>query len=198
MNPADTTVEGTAGAGESLAIAFLGSVVSNEMMLRLPAVNPAGDKFQAAMVRLLRERFAVSPGKRSLEAAAADSRIVYWRQVPNAEVVCRQRQATVLRNARPSSDSVTRYTFPSKLREYMLSGRPAITTLLPGIPAAYYQHLYVLHEDTSEALARLVVTVCEQPRIELREIGRRAREFTLKHSNAETQGQRIYDFICTL
>ncbi len=103
-----------------------------------------------------------------------------------------------LLNARPTDQLITRYTFPSKLREYMLSGRPVITTALPGIPKDYLDCVYVLSEETPEGLARLLRYVCVKPAFELAEFGSRAREFILQTRNWSIQGRRVYEFICKL
>ncbi len=142
-------------------------------------------------------------GKGPLESAVRvaelqDKRIVYGGFLPNVEVMRLQKQATVLLNARPTDQLITRYTFPSKLREYMLSGRPVITTALPGIPKDYLDCVYVLSEETPEGLARLLRYVCVKPAFELAEFGSRAREFILQTRNWSIQGRRVYEFICKL
>lgn len=142
-------------------------------------------------------------GKGPLESAVRvamlqDKRIVYGGFLPNVEVMRLQQQATVLLNARPTDQLITRYTFPSKLREYMLSGRPVITTALPGIPKDYLDCVYVLSEATPEELARLLIYVCVKPAFELAEFGSRAREFILQTRNWSIQGRRVYEFICKL
>ncbi|HUM89598.1 MAG TPA: glycosyltransferase, partial [Prolixibacteraceae bacterium] len=131
-------------------------------------------------------------------AVLQDKRIVYGGFLPNAEVMRYQRQATVLLNARPTDQLITRYTFPSKLREYMLSGRPVITTALPGIPKDYFDFVYTLSEETPEGLARLLRYVCAKPAFELAEFGSRAREFILQTRNWSIQGRSVYEFICKL
>jgi glycosyltransferase involved in cell wall biosynthesis len=131
-------------------------------------------------------------------ASSQDNRIVYGGFLPNEEVMRYQRQATVLLNARPTNQLITRYTFPSKLREYMLSGRPVITTELTGIPKEYFDFVYVLTDETPEGFARLLTNICEKPAFELDEFGSRAREFILQTKNWSIQGQRIYEFICKL
>jgi glycosyltransferase involved in cell wall biosynthesis len=132
------------------------------------------------------------------EAAASDQRIVYWGFLPNDQVIHRQRSATVLLNARPSNQRIARYTFPSKLREYMLSGRPVITTALSGIPNEYLEFVHVLRDETSEELAHLIREVCSKPSTELDEFGQRARAYMLQTKNWTIQGRRVYEFICKI
>lgn len=132
------------------------------------------------------------------EAAACDQRIVYWGFLPNDQVVRFQRSATVLLNARPSNQRIARYTFPSKLLEYMLSGRPVITTDLLGIPNEYLEFVYVLRDETSAGLAHLIREVCSKPAVELDEYGQRALRFVSQNKNWTVQGKRIQEFVSRL
>ena len=132
------------------------------------------------------------------EAAARDPRIEYRGHRPNAEVLEEQRNATVLLNARPSGHPITRYTFPSKLIEYMMSGRPVITTRLPGISPDYFPHLRILEEEAPEALAALIDSVCSEPADQRDALGGRAREFVLTHKSWHAQGQRVAELIARI
>ena len=141
--------------------------------------------------------FGRGPLESMVKAAAnQDGRINYGGFRPNTEILARQRDATVLINPRPSHRAVTRYTFPSKLHEYMLSGRPVLTTLLPGIPEEYHPYLFLAHNETPEGLAASIETVCA--REDLTGFGERAREFVLREKNWQVQGARVYDFVSEL
>ena len=132
------------------------------------------------------------------EAVTQDKRIFYGGVLSNLEIRHKQAQAMCLVNPRPSYRKITRYTFPSKLLEYLASGRPTITTALPGIPEEYYPYLYLLRDETPEGLAQLIQEVCSKDPAELERFGQRAREFVLQNKNWIRQGQRIYEFISTL
>lgn len=132
------------------------------------------------------------------EAAKQDTRIVYWGRLPRAQVLQFQRQSNILINPRPTWRRVTRYTFPSKLLEYMMSGRPVINTALIGVPVEYQQRVFVLNDETPEGLARLIQKVCSKDRSELDEFGKRAREFVMQNKTWTQQGRRIYEFLRTL
>lgn len=133
------------------------------------------------------------------EAAERDKRIIFFGFIPsNDEVLSRQRNATVLVSLRMSGQLINRYTFPSKMHEYMFSARPVITTASPGIPAEYHEFVYLLRDETPEGLACLIRDVCSKPSAELDEFGRRARTFMLQTKNWTIQGRRVYEFICKL
>jgi len=129
------------------------------------------------------------------EAMDQDKRVFYGGVLPIREIMRRQAQATVLVNPRPSYRRITRYTFPSKVLEYMVSGRPTITTVLPGIPEEYYPYLYLLRDETPEGLAQLIEDVCSESATKLEQRGQQARDFVLQNKNWGCQGKRIYEFI---
>lgn len=72
-----------------------------------------------------------------------DNRIVYHGCVPIEEAVKAQLSAYLLVNPRPSNEEFTKYSFPSKNVEYMVSGAPLLTTKLPGMPAEYYEYVFL-------------------------------------------------------
>jgi glycosyltransferase involved in cell wall biosynthesis len=132
-------------------------------------------------------------------AAAQDRRIVYHGFVSNqADVICSQREATLLINLRLRDSLINRYTFPSKLREYMLSGRPVISTLAPGIPEEYQKFFYPLLEETAAGLASKIEETCSKPEEQLELFGLSARDFILQNKNWALQAQRISKFLSSL
>jgi glycosyltransferase involved in cell wall biosynthesis len=86
------------------------------------------------------------------QASLKDPRIVFKGYCPQGEIKKLLNAATVLINPRPTNQSFTQYSFPSKTIEYMVSGRPVISTRLPGIPDDYFPYLYVLENETPEGL----------------------------------------------
>lgn len=136
--------------------------------------------------------------ERISKLSSKDKRIVYWGFLANEEIVQKMKQATVLVNPRSSATPHIKYSFPSKLLEYMLTGKPVISTALPGIPDDYYDHLYILEEESPQALASLIQEVCSKPAEELREFGESSRRFVMTQKNYRRQGERIYEFMQSL
>ncbi|HEX2206653.1 MAG TPA: glycosyltransferase, partial [Longimicrobium sp.] len=123
------------------------------------------------------------PLAREVKAAAAhDPRIVFrpWEQVPAEEMRLRQREAAVLVNPRPSAHRANRYSFPSKLLEYLVSGTPVVSTAPPGIPDEYHPHLELATEETPEGLADALRRAAAWPDAARAQRGARAREFVLR------------------
>lgn len=132
------------------------------------------------------------------QAAERDGRITYLGFLTDGQVLNYQQQATVLINPRPSHLLIQRYTFPSKLRDYMLSGRPVITTALPSIPADYSDFVYMIRDETPEKVADTIRWVCSKDEAALASFGKRARDFVLETRNWNRQAQRIIQFLLGL
>lgn len=75
-----------------------------------------------------------------------DSRIFYHGIVDNKTIVEEERKSDLLLNPRPTGETYTLYSFPSKVMEYMATGIPMVTTRLAGIPADYYKYVYTFDE----------------------------------------------------
>jgi glycosyltransferase involved in cell wall biosynthesis len=141
------------------------------------------------------------PLAREVKAAAArDGRIVFrpWEQVPAEEMRLRLREAAVLVNPRPSAHRANRYSFPSKLLEYLVSGTPVVSTAPPGIPDEYHPHLELAEEETPEGLAAAIRRAAAWPDAERAARGARAREFVLRGKTWDRQAARIGEFLCSL
>jgi glycosyltransferase involved in cell wall biosynthesis len=132
------------------------------------------------------------------QKANSDKRIRFMGLVSRQEALELQKSATVLINPRSSQGEYTKYSFPSKTMEYLLSGKPVIMRKLPGIPEEYHKHLFFTKDDSVEALRKSIVDVCEM-NSELRaQLGYNAREFLLKEKNYVVQTEKIVRLINTL
>lgn len=80
-----------------------------------------------------------------------DSRISQLGQLSPEEAAAVQRSAAVLVNPRPNNEIYTKYSFPSKNIEYLLSGKPVVACLLDGMPKDYAQFLYPIADGDGEA-----------------------------------------------
>ncbi len=121
----------------------------------------------------------------------ADSRVVYFGMVENKIVVQRQLEATLLVNPRSSAEEFTKYSFPSKNMEYMVSGTPLVTTPLPGMPSEYYPFVYIFDDETVDGFEKTLRTLLAKPREELHEFGKKAKEFVLTCKNNRMQAERL-------
>lgn len=128
-------------------------------------------------------------------AAEKDERIRFFGYLPKEKINELQQKATVLVNPRQNNEEFTKYSFPSKTMEYMLSGKPVVMYKLDGIPDEYDAYLQYVEDDSVETLKNKLVEVCEKSKDERRSIGMVAREFVATQKNREKQAKRILDLI---
>ena len=115
----------------------------------------------------------------------------YFGIVPNGRIVEEERKATLLINPRPTKEEYTRYSFPSKNMEYMVSGTPVLTTCLPGMPQEYHDYVYLLEEETTQGMAKKLHELLSKPKEELFAFGQKAKAFVLENKSNLEQGRRI-------
>lgn len=124
--------------------------------------------------------------------ASKNDKIKFFGRVSRQEVLLREQQASLLLNIRNSDDEYTKYSFPSKMVEYMLSATPLITTRLEGIPCEYYNYCYALKERDAEKIAAEIDVVLNDKNLE--QTGQNAKEFVKQNKNAFCQAKKIVEF----
>ncbi|MBQ7172516.1 MAG: glycosyltransferase [Clostridia bacterium] len=121
--------------------------------------------------------------------------VVYHGVCPNREIVKEEHRVSLLVNPRPTAPEYTKYSFPSKNMEYMVSGTPLLTTKLPGMPKEYHSYVYLIEEDTADGIKSALQKVFSLPLSERREKGNRARAFVLANKTNLQQAKKLLDFI---
>lgn len=121
--------------------------------------------------------------------------IKYLGVVANDIVIKEQLKATLLINPRPTKEEYTKYSFPSKNMEYMVSGTPVLTTCLPGMPDGYRQYVYLIEDESVEGLTNTLKMLLSKTREELHQKGQEAKQFVLKDKNNVVQAGKIIKMI---
>ena len=132
------------------------------------------------------------------DQADVDARIEKVQFVKRDVVMERYATADLLVQPRPVDQDFVRYSFPSKLLEYMASGSPVLTTRLPGIPPEYEPYLYWIDDDSVEGIGRSLRAVMAIPADERAAKGRAAAEFVTETRSSGAQGARIRDFLAEI
>lgn len=127
--------------------------------------------------------------------ASRDSRLTYLGRVSRQDAIGWQRQASLLVNPRPDTEQFTKYSFPSKTLEYMLTGRPVIVYLNPGIPAEYAAHLIAIRETGSRGIADAIGRAMSMSAAERAQFGERAQRFVLDEKSSTRQAARVLDLL---
>ncbi len=128
--------------------------------------------------------------------ARRDNRIKFYGFLPSRQDVLRkQAAASLLVNMRLPSEAASGYCFPSKLFEYMATGTPVLSFDIAGIPREYLHYLYIIKEETVDALAKAIEETLNLDEASLQEKGNRARAFVINEKNTRTQCSKICEFI---
>lgn len=131
------------------------------------------------------------------KVARNNNKIVIHGIVSNDIVLEAQKESEILINPRNDNNEFTKYSFPSKVIEYLGSGTPMIGYILPGMPKEYYDKFYVIpkKEYGMEECIRMVMNLSSQER---KKMGQLAKEFIIKEKNVESQGKKILNFLKNL
>ncbi len=131
------------------------------------------------------------------EIARNNPSIEYKGVLFNNDVVEMEKQATLLINPRPSKGEFTKFSFPSKIMEYMTSGTAVLATKLPGIPDEYYDYIYSFSGETVDQMTQSIKDVLSLEKCELDEKGKTAYDYVTLNKSAKAQAKKVLDFVKT-
>lgn len=129
------------------------------------------------------------------ELAKKDTKIKYKGIVSNDQIINAERKAKLLINPRPTDEEYTKYSFPSKNIEYMMSGTPLLTTKLPAMPNEYYKYVYCIDDESIDGIKNTLIEILKKTDEELSEKGSEAKTFILKNKNNIKQAEKIINFL---
>lgn len=121
--------------------------------------------------------------------------VLYKGMVSLDEIVLHEKEASILVNPRPSNEEFSKYSFPSKTLEYMVSKTPLLTTLLPGIPREYFQYALTFQDESVNGMAETIRSICSMSQDELTQKGNEAFRYVVTEKSNIVQGKRILDFV---
>ena len=129
-------------------------------------------------------------------ACERDCRIEFRGLIKRDEALRLQREATLLVNPRPNNEEFTKYSFPSKIMEYMSSGTPVAAYLLDGMPKEYSEFMFTIEgREGVKAVQNTLSYALSQSDKQLHEMGKKARSFVLSEKNKVKQAEKIADLI---
>ena len=100
-------------------------------------------------------------------------------------------------NPRRPSGTYTKYSFPSKTAEYMMTEKPVIMYKLEGIPDEYDEYLNYLTAETPSGIQAELENIFASDYTELRAKAQRARRFMLEQKTSAKQAERILKLFVT-
>ncbi len=125
------------------------------------------------------------------EAAKKDPRIRVLGQVTPTEAKERQNSATVLVNPRAAQEEYTKYSFPSKNLEYLLTGHSVVAHCLDGMPDVYRSFLFTPSDGSACALAEALANALSAPE----EKRRAAHRAFLDYAEENLLSNRVFEKI---
>ncbi len=130
-----------------------------------------------------------------IDRAKKNPHIKFYGLIDSQDALRLQREATVLVNPRTSEGKFTKYSFPSKTMEYLLSGNPVVAHKLPGIPNEYDEFIQYPKTESISGLADKLNELLSLPQESLNLIGKKGRDFVISQKNSKVQMKRILEFM---
>lgn len=127
--------------------------------------------------------------------AAENPRFFYGGFVNAEYLVTELYAADLLINPRPTDAIFTALSFPSKLIEYLATGRPVLTTQIPSIPNDLKNHFYYISDESPEGIRASICALMELPMIDRVKHGMAAQNFVRAHYSEAMIGRKIAEFI---
>lgn len=127
--------------------------------------------------------------------AGTDDRIKYFGYFPSRlELLNKQKQATMLISPRSTNEEASKYCFPSKIFEYMISGNPVISTRIQGIPDEYFDYLIPIEKVGKKEIADAICKVGNMTFEQRQKLGQAGKQFVLEKKNNVAQVKKILEF----
>lgn len=128
------------------------------------------------------------------ERAARDGRLDYRGLLAFEGVRAMYAEADALLCIRRTGNR-REYFFPSKLMEYLASGVPVVTTCIGGVEEELGDRVVLLRDETPAALAALLRDLASTASEERNALGRRGRDYVLRHKTWDAQGRKLAAFL---
>ncbi len=129
------------------------------------------------------------------ERTAGDNRIHYFGYLPSREDVLElENKADILIHTRDINSPAAPYCFPSKVFEYLATGKLVLSVIIPGIPSEYFDYMIPIKEFSVEGIKNAIQQAVSITPEEQTEKGKKAREFILNNKNSRVQAGKILDF----
>jgi len=127
--------------------------------------------------------------------SAVSPRVRYLGFLAPSEVAKIQGKSALLVVARDPMEKYTRYSFPSKLLEYMVSGTPVLITRLDGIPEEYYDFSNLIESFSVDGICEAFELFSRADQAALFRKAASAREWVLKNKTSFSCSEKIIGFM---
>lgn len=128
-----------------------------------------------------------------MQKSKVNKNIKYFGYIDNNSLKKELNKATLLINPRQNAGEYTKYSFPSKIIEYLTLQKPVVGYKLDGIPNEYDDYIFYIENNSIEALRNKIIEICEYSKSDLKYIGARNLKFILDNKNSISQTRKILD-----
>lgn len=128
-----------------------------------------------------------------IKACKIDKRIIYLGSIERDKVLLLQKSCTLLVNPRQNNDEYTKYSFPSKIMEYLQSGTPVLAYKLDGIPDEYDDYIFYVSDNSPYSLSLEIMRISSMSNEKMYEIGQKSKKFIQSDKNHIVQSEKILE-----
>lgn len=132
------------------------------------------------------------------ETAKTNTNIVYYGYLNQEEIFKLRDRCDFLVNPRIPSGTYTKYSFPSKTSEYMLSGKPTVMYKLEGVPDEYDRFLNYLHANDVVSLEKEIRYLLHSDYNGLVQKALHAREFMINTKSEYVQARKLVNLLANV
>ncbi|WP_294409588.1 glycosyltransferase [uncultured Ruminococcus sp.] len=130
------------------------------------------------------------------DAAQKDPRIIHYGFLKSRqELLALQEKATMFVSMRMPTEKASNYCFPSKLFEYMITGKPVLSFRIGGIPKEYWKYLIEMKSPEPADICSAINQVLSMNDTERLNFGSTAKQFITHKKNNIAQSENIWHFI---
>ena len=126
-------------------------------------------------------------------AAKQDPRIIYKGQVSPIEARKWILQGDILVNPRQNNAAYTKYSFPSKIIEYLATGNPVVAYKLDGMAEIYRNFIHFAKDNSPQALAKTIQNVLNMPLLERKGKSQAGLSYLENHLSKQQVGHVILE-----
>ena len=130
------------------------------------------------------------------EISKIDDRIKYLGYISDKEELrLLQINADILLNLRDPKEELTKYSFPSKIFEYLLTGNAVVSTKLEGIADEYFNYIMELESNSESSIRKIIEEIRGMSPKDKQLRAKRNISFILDNKTKEKQCEKILEFL---
>lgn len=184
-------IDGEGWNGQEKNVLYTGALVDySGIMTLVKAMQYVTDE------RIFLDIYGNGPLAEKLQnISKTNKKIRFHGTVSNSKILEIQRKSWLLANPRPVENDTAKVTFPSKIFEYMMSGRPVMSTRLNGFSNEYDDLIYWIDDCSVMGFSSLINELATMDDSVMAQKAASARSFMMKYKTWKNNADKVYDFL---